>query len=92
MCIRDRIVDVLKSTSEPNTFFYDAIILRHNNGTIDISLLTTEKIGTRTAVISHLKKNKEMFDYEPLTFEEWKNQEVTDKYLKELEEKILQTL
>ena len=33
-----------------------------------------------------------MFDYEPLTFEEWKNQEVTDKYLKELEEKILQTL
>jgi hypothetical protein len=90
--LEKKIIQVIKSTSEPNTFFYDAIISRHNGGVIDISLLTTPKMGTKTAVLNHLKKNKDKFDYTALTFEEWKNQEITDEYLKELETELLKTL
>lgn len=90
--LEEQIIKIVELTHKKDTLFYDFAIKSKNNGLIDNNLLRTNDRGVKTLLFNHLEEHKDKFDYEPLTFEEWKNQEITDEYLKELETELLKTL
>lgn len=90
--LEEEIIKIVELTYKKDTLFYDFAIKSKNNGLIDINLVRTNDRGVKTLLFNHLEEHKDKFDYEPLTFEEWKNQEITDEYLKELETELLKTL
>jgi len=87
-----KIINLIESTTKSGTFFYDVILSKHNNGVIDKTLLTETKPGTKGAIINHLKNYKDELSYYDLSFDDWKTQTITNKYLEELEKKLLNSL
>jgi hypothetical protein len=82
------IIEIISTTTKAGEFFYDLIVSKYNNGLIDKRILTESKIGTKGAVINHLKNYQDKLKYKAITYEDWKAKEVTEEEIKELESKL----
>lgn len=87
--LETKIIDTLTKTTSKGSFLYDLVISRHNNGIIDKTLITDSKESTQISVIKHLKNYKEELEYKPLSFENWKNENIKEEDIKKLEEQLL---
>lgn len=87
--LETKIIDTLTKTTSKGSFLYDLVISRHNNGIIDKTLITDSKESTQISIINHLKNYKEELDYKPLSFENWKKENIKEEDIKKLEEQLL---
>lgn len=83
--LEKKIIEIIKSTAKAGEFFYDLVLSKHNNGLVDKTLLTETKAGTKGAVINHLIDYKDKLGYKSLEFEDWKDKEITQEEIRELE-------
>ena len=89
--LENKIVEILKNNIKPGEFFY-AILQRNNSGVIDISLITEAKESTKMTCLGYLKKHEKELNYKKLSFDEWKNKNVTEKDIEALREGISKSL
>jgi hypothetical protein len=87
--IESKMIDVLTKTISKEHYLYNLVISRHNNGVIDKTLITESKDGTKRSIITHLKNYKEELEYKPLSFDDWKNENIKEEDIKKLEEQLL---
>lgn len=87
--LESKIIDILTKTIYKGNYLYDLVISRHNKGIIDKTLITDSTDGTKRAIITHLRNYKEELDYKPLSFDEWKNENIKEEDIKKLEEQLL---
>jgi hypothetical protein len=87
--LESKIIDILTKTISKGNYLYDLVISRHNKGIIDKTLITDSTDGTKRAIITHLRNYKEELDYKPLSFENWKNENIKEEDIKKLEEQLL---
>ena len=87
--LETKIIDTLTKTTSKGSFLYDLVISRHNNGLIDKTLITDSKESTQISIINHLKNYKEELDYKPLSFDDWKKENIKEEDIKKLEEQLL---
>jgi hypothetical protein len=87
--LESKIIDILTKTISKGNYLYDLVISRHNKGIIDKTLITDSTDGTKRAIITHLRNYKEELDYKPLSFDDWKNENIKEEDIKKLEEQLL---
>jgi hypothetical protein len=90
--LETKMIKLIKSTLEGGNFLYDVVITRGNKGIIDSSLITASKPMYKNLLISHLNNYSKDLGYEGISFAEWKEQELTEKYLQGLKTEIEKSL
>ena len=81
--IEDKFIEIVRNNVKKG-FAYDYLIKNQNKGIIDKSLLLNYKKHIRMPLITEIKPYQEELGYRKPTFEEWKKENITEKYLSEL--------
>ena len=81
--IEDKFIEIVRNNVKKG-FAYDYLIKNQNKGIIDKSLLLNYKKHIRMPLITEIKPYQEELGYIKPTFEEWKKENITEKYLSEL--------
>ena len=81
--IEDKFIEIVRNNVKKG-FAYDYLIKNQNKGIIDKSLLLNYKKHIRMPLITEIKLYEEELGYRKPTFEEWKKENITEKYLSEL--------
>lgn len=89
--LENKIIKIIKSTLKPGDFILDVIIERSHKGIIDKTLITDSKPSTKAGILVHLRNYKDELNYKTISFDEWKNQEITEEILDDIEYKIVKS-
>ncbi len=89
--LENKIIKIIKSTLKPGDFILDVIIERSHKGIIDKTLITASKPSTKAGILVHLRNYKDELNYKTISFDEWKNQEITEEILDDIEYKIVKS-
>ena len=89
--LENKIIKIIKSTLKPGDFILDVIIERSHKGIIDKTLITASKPSTKAGILVHLRNYKDELNYKTISFDEWKNQEITEEILEDIEYKIVKS-
>lgn len=89
--LENKVIKIIESTLKPGDFILDVIIARSHKGIIDKTLITDSKPSTRAGILGHLKNYKDELNYKIISFDKWKNKEITEEVLDEIENKIIKS-
>ena len=89
--LENKIIEILKSKLKPGDFFYDVIIQKTYSGIVDKTLITKAKESVRMMTISYLRDNLKELKYKPISFEDWKDEEISEEYIEDLKENLLKS-
>jgi plasmid replication initiation protein len=90
--LENKIIEILKSKLKPGDFFYDVVIQKTCSGIVDKTLITKAKESVRMMTISYLRDYPKELKYKPISFEDWKEEEISETEIEELKENLLKTL
>ena len=89
--LENKIIEILKSKLKPGDFFYDVIIQKTYSGIVDKTLITKAKESVRMMTISYLRDYPKELKYKPISFEDWKDEEISEDYIEDLKENLLKS-